>query len=229
VTSATPRGVFFDLDGTLVDPYEGITGSYRFALERLGVEVPDAKHLGTLIGPPLRGNLARLLGTSDPAEIERGVALFRERYTEAGWHQNVVYPGALEMLDALRAAGLRLYLTTAKPERFARRVAEHHGIAQRLDGIFGPDFDGHLDDKAHLVARAVERTATAATAVLLVGDRGIDMRAARENGLSGVGVAWGYGSRDELEEAGASWVCEGLGDLSALLLRETLGAEGASA
>jgi phosphoglycolate phosphatase len=214
-----PLAVLFDLDGTLIDPFEGITGAYRHALGALGQEVPDARSLAPCIGPPLRRNFERLLKSGDRALVERAVGLFRERYSECGWRQNVVYPGVDDLLDRLRAAGLRLYVTTAKPEPFATKVATHHGIAARMDGIFGPDLDGHLDDKARLVARALGGTAAQARAILLVGDREQDMRAARENGLRGVGVTWGYGSAQELRGAGASWLVESPAELCELVLR----------
>jgi phosphoglycolate phosphatase len=213
-----PRAIFFDLDGTLIDPFEGITGSYQYALDALGAPVPDARRLACCIGPPLRRNFERLLKTSDRALVERAVVLYRERYGEIGWRQNVVYPGVLEMLDRLRGSGLHLYLTTAKPEPYATRIATNHGIAERLDGVFGPDLDGHLDDKVRLVAKAIGATSLAARAVLLVGDREQDMRAARENGLPGAGARWGYGSQQELTDAGASWLCDSPAQVLALAL-----------
>ena len=109
-------------------------------------------------------------------------------------------------------------MTTAKPEPYATRIATHHGIAERLDGVFGPDLDGHLDDKARLVAKAIGATSVAARAVLLVGDREQDMRAARENGLPGAGARWGYGSQQELTDAGASWLCDSPAQVLALAL-----------
>jgi phosphoglycolate phosphatase len=221
-----PHAVLFDLDGTLLDPFEGLTGAYRHALAALGAPVPDAAELAGCIGPPLRRNFERLLRTGDRDRVERAVALFRERYGDCGWRQNRVYPGIDDLLGGLRAAGLVLYVATAKPEPFATRVAAHHGIAARVDGIFGPDLDGHLDDKARLVARALGGTASRARPLLLVGDREQDMRAARENGLPGVGVTWGYGSREELRGAGASWLCDSPGELGDLVLEVAAAAGG---
>jgi phosphoglycolate phosphatase len=218
-TAARRPVALFDLDGTLIDPFEGITSSYQHALARLGLPVPEARALAPCIGPPLRRNLERLLKTSDRALVERGVVLYRERYGEIGWRQNVVYPGVPEMLGRLRGAGFRLFVTTAKPEPYASRIAEHHGLLPLLDGVFGPDLDGHFDDKGRLVARVVGTTAADPAATFLVGDREYDMRAASENGLRGIGVTWGYGSSDELSSAGAHRLCATPDEVVDLLLQ----------
>ena len=82
---APPETVLFDLDGTLIDSFEGLTRSYAHALSALGRTPPPPEGLRDCIGPPLRRNFARLLGTDDPVLLEAAVAHFRERYSAVGW------------------------------------------------------------------------------------------------------------------------------------------------
>lgn len=209
---APPRSrrsvVFFDLDGTLIDPFEGITGSYRHALEALGRTPPPAADLAPCIGPPLRNNLERLLGTTCRATVDEGIRAFRARYAAWGWSRNVVYPGIPGMLSTLRRAGVRLFIATAKPEPFATQVATHHGLLEWVEAVYGPPLDGSQDDKARLLARALGERGIDPAEAVLVGDRRHDVRAARENGVLAVQVTWGYAVPGEVEEAGARWVCD---------------------
>lgn len=200
--------VFFDLDGTLIDPFEGITGCYRHALEALGRVPPPAADLAACIGPPLRNNLERLLGTTCRTTVEAGIRAFRARYAAWGWSRNVVYPGIPALLATLREAGARLFIATAKPEPFATQVTTHHGLLERVEAVYGPPLDGSQDDKARLLARALgERGVDPADAVM-IGDRRHDVKAARENGVLAIQVTWGYAIPGEIEEAGATWVCD---------------------
>ena len=199
------RTLLFDLDGTLSDNFAGIAASICHALERLDVAAPDAAVLRSCVGPPLRESFARLLATNDHALIERAIALYRERFSALGWRENVVYDGIDDALRALSATGARMFICTAKPETFARRIAEHFGFDAWIERVYGADFAGHYDDKARLMAHllATERVDPAQAA--MIGDRGNDIRAARANGVRAIGVLWGYGSREELADADA-WV-----------------------
>lgn len=212
-SSSRPGGqrvpvVFFDLDGTLIDPFEGITGCYRHALTVLGRTPPPAADLAPCIGPPLRNNLERLLCTTSRATIEEGIRAFRAHYAAWGWSRNVVYPGIPAMLSALRAAGTRVFIATAKPEPFASQVATHHGLLAWVEAVYGPPLDGSQDDKARLLARALGEQGIDPAEAVLVGDRRHDVRAARENGVRALQVTWGYAIPGEVEQARATWVCD---------------------
>jgi phosphoglycolate phosphatase len=193
--------LLFDLDGTVTDNYEGIARSIRHALALVGVPDPGMAALRRCVGPPLRASFARLLATDDAAQVERALARYRERYTEIGWKENVVYPGMAETLGRLAAAGSTLYLCTSKPQLYAQRIVAHFGLAAHFAGIYGVDLVGTLDDKAVLVARLLEREGLVAGDCVMIGDREHDIRAARANGVRALGVLWGYGSPPELEAA----------------------------
>ena len=197
------RTLLFDLDGTLTDNYAGIAASIVHALARLDAPAPPEAVLRTCVGPPLRETFARLLATGDAAQIERAIAHYRERFADVGWRENVAYDGIVDALDALAGRDARMYVCTAKPDVFARRIVEHFGFAPRFRAVYGADLAGRLDDKAKLMAHLIAAEGVDPARSVMIGDRGHDVRAARANGMRAVGVLWGYGSREELEGADA--------------------------
>jgi phosphoglycolate phosphatase len=195
--------LLFDLDGTLTDNYPGITRSVVYALDRLGAAPPDAAALRLCIGPPLRESFARLLDTDDAALVEAAIALYRERYSDVGWRENIVYDGVEATLAALAGGSARLFLCTSKPEVFARRIVTLFGLSGHFAGIYGADLAGTLDDKVKLLRHLADRESVDTSRAIMIGDRAHDIRAARMNGARSVGVLWGYGSREELSAADA--------------------------
>lgn len=194
--------IYFDLDGTLTDPYEGITKSIRYALERLGADAPDDATLERTIGPPLQVTFADLVG-SDRAT--RALELYRERFGEIGWRENVPYDGIHDALEALASAGHTLFVATTKPHVFAKRIVAHFGMADYFAAVYGSELDGTRVDKTELLAWALPQHSSGAVPAM-VGDREHDMIGAVNNGMTAVGVAYGYGSVSELEASGASRV-----------------------
>lgn len=209
--------LLFDLDGTLTDNYPGITRSILYALDRLGGAHPGDAALRRCMGPPLRESFAWLLDSDDGAQIELAIALYRERYADVGWRENVVYDGIAESLAALRAGPARMFLCTSKPAVYARRIVTLFGLAEHFDGIYGADLEGRFDDKVTLFAHIAAAEGIDTDCAIMIGDRTHDIRAARMNGARSVGVLWGYGSRDEL--AGADAVVTAPSELPATLAR----------
>lgn len=195
--------LLLDLDGTLTDNYPGISRSIAYALARLGAPVPDEAVLRRCIGPPVRESFAWLLDDADPAAVEAAIALYRERYGDIGWRENVVYDGVPEMLDRLAAGGTRMVLCTSKPEVYARRIVTLFGLSPRLAQVYGADLAGTLDDKATLLAHVAASERIDPADAIMIGDRTHDVRAARRNGARAIGVLWGYGTREELASADA--------------------------
>jgi phosphoglycolate phosphatase len=194
--------VFLDLDGTLTDPKPGITSSVAYALEKLGLPVPSSDDLLWVIGPPLLDSFGQL-GAPDPA---RALALYRERYTDTGLFDNSVYKGIPEALSRLRDGGHRMCLATAKPHVYARRITAHFDLARWMDHEFGPELDGTRNDKADLLAHALELTGIDPSDSVMIGDRIHDFRAARSVGMTSIAVTWGYGTKDET--ALADFTCD---------------------
>lgn len=204
--------VLFDLDGTLVDPKLGIVGSFQFALQRLGHPVPPAEELRWVIGPPLRVSFPKLLGTPD--RTEEAVALYRQNYLGGAMYDAIVYEGIPRALDALRGAGCRLFVATAKPHYYARPILEHFDLARYFAGIHGPELDGTRDHKHDLIAHIAASANVRPQSAIMIGDREHDVHAATRNGMRAIGVTWGYGSVEELTAAGAAVLCDSPGKLA---------------
>ena len=194
--------VFLDLDGTLTDPKPGVTKSFIYALEKLGCVAPDMDDLEWVIGPALHESFTQLKVEDPQAAID----FYRERYTTVGLFENRVYDGIPALLTGLKSAGYTLCLATAKPHAYARKITAHFGLAQYLTHEFGPELDGTRNNKADLLAYALDLTGYDAQNSIMIGDRHHDIDAARAVGMPVVGVTWGYGSDSELEMADA--VCQ---------------------
>lgn len=199
--------VFFDLDGTLSDPAQGITLSIQHALSRLGAPVPEQHELLWCIGPSLRQSFTRLLD-GDAARAEEAITLYRERFSTVGMYENEVYPGIPNLLDALRQAGCSLYVATSKPQVYAQKILDHFGLTPMLQRIYGPSLEGKRSEKAELLTHAMEEEGIHPESCWMVGDRMFDIAGARACGLRSIGVLYGYGSREELTEAGADHLAE---------------------
>lgn len=211
--------ILVDLDGTLTDPAAGIVAAVRHAIAQMGVEPPAADSLRWVIGPPLRQSFPKLLG--DGHDVEAAVRHYREHYGAGGMFDAAVYDGIFDALARLRARPARLLLCTAKPFHFATQVLDHFDLSTRFDAVYGPDLDGRLDDKGDLIAHMLAVEGFDPRRAVMIGDRSNDVRAAGRHGIPTVGVLWGYGSRDELSEAGAAALCaapEALPDVTASLL-----------
>jgi phosphoglycolate phosphatase len=195
--------LLFDLDGTLTDPFPGISHSLQHALASLGRPVPAAEDLRWCVGPPLQENLAIMLGTNDADLIAAGVAHYRERFQAAGLFENQVYSGIESALAELLRQEHTLAVATSKPTVFARRIVEHFGLAKYFSSVDGSELDGARRDKGELFAHILKREAISPGEAIMIGDRKHDIIGARHNGIAGLGVLWGYGSREELEAAGA--------------------------
>ncbi len=215
--ASRPETVLFDLDGTILDSFEGLSRSYAHAVTSLGLPEPTLEALRPCIGPPLRENLARLLATQDAARIESAVTVFRARYDAVGWKESRLYEGAVEMLEAVAKTAARVLVLTAKPQKFTDRIVAHYGLDRVVAGAFGPTLDGSLDDKRRLLAHVIERTGIDPRRAAVVGDRHTDMAAAVAHGALPVGVTWGYGTAEELLSAGARVLCASPSEVAAAL------------
>ncbi len=216
------RTVLFDLDGTLTRSETGIIRSAQYAAEKMGVKAPEGYDWKRFIGPPLHASFRDELGMTDD-QAEEATRFYRERFREKGWQENEVYPGIPAVLRTLHQAGLKLVMVTSKPTVFSRRIAERFQMMPLLEEIIGTDFTDRDADKAALIREAIRRFGGPA---VMVGDRCFDMEGARTVGIPGIGVCYGYGSRQELEESGASAVAEEPRDLLSILLPETAPARG---
>jgi phosphoglycolate phosphatase len=197
--------IYFDLDGTLTDPKPGITRSIQYALRKLGRGAPSEDALTWCIGPPLRASFVTLLG--DDGLADRGVAFYRERFADIGLYENAVYPDIEHVLAGLARPGRRLFVATSKPAVYAKRIIEHFKLAHHFETVFGSELDGTRVHKGELLAYAIDIARTDPARSIMIGDRSHDIVGAKQNAMDAMGVTYGYGSPEELIDAGASHIC----------------------
>ena len=211
--------LLFDLDGTLTDPFEGITRSVEYALNAFGIEVEDRRSLAPFIGPPLVESLTERYGFTMEDAVA-AVAKYREYFAVKGLYENELFEGIPELLNDCRKAGYKISMATSKPTHYAKIIAEHFDIAHYFDAIHGSSLDGSRITKSSVVAEAVREEGLDPERALMIGDRRHDVEGAREHGIKTVGVLYGYGSLEEHTAAGAAYIAKDLDELRELLIAE---------
>jgi phosphoglycolate phosphatase len=211
------RAILLDLDGTLIDSRPGIAASCEAALLALGHTPDPSFDVAPLIGPPLPQVIARLLARYGDDRVDAGMAAYRTHYGDLGLHMATVYPGIAEAL-LLLSPRMRCFVATSKRKDFATRIVASLEFAGAISGVYGTEPDGSVDDKACLIATVLHGERLDPSGTVMVGDRSHDMIGARANGLRAIGVLWGYGSRDELQVAGADALLDAPGDLASRLV-----------
>lgn len=213
----TYKTLLFDLDGTLTDPGEGITNSVAYALRCFGITPPPREALHPFIGPPLVDSFQKYYELSHEDAL-KAVDCYREYYRDRGIFENALYAGIDELLRDLRAHGYQIILATSKPEQFAIQILDHFGILPYFHHVAGALMDESRTKKSEVIAHALAISGADPSSTLMIGDREYDVLGAKEFGIPTVGVLFGYGSREELEAAGAAHIAETVPALRELLL-----------
>lgn len=213
------RHIFLDLDGTLTDPSYGITGGVIHALARFGIHEEDRRKLYAFIGPPLYASFMEHYGFSR-GDAYKAIEYFQEYYAERGMYENEPYPGIRDLLFRWKAEGRELILATSKPEVFAVRILERFGMADAFALIAGGDIEETRVEKSMVIDYAKHRMGLAAhPQAVMVGDRKFDVVGAAAHGIPTAGVLYGFGSEEELTQAGASWLADSVESLALLFRR----------
>lgn len=215
--SAGQPAVLFDLDGTLTNPFLGITRSMQYALEKLGYAAPEPESLRRYIGPPLQVTFPKLLASDDAELAAECLRLYRERYADVGKFENELIPGIVEAVTSVAEAGYFLAVATSKLETYSREIIDHFGLTSFFDEIHGSQLDGSRADKGELIAHIVATERVDPANSVMIGDRLHDVVGAKKNGMKAIGVLWGFGDRAELEDAGAAAIAEAPQDLAGLI------------
>ena len=196
----TIKNILIDLDGTLTDPKAGIHRSIRYALEKLGHPLADGVDLDWTIGPPLKASLAKLLNTQDDDFAEQALLAYRERFSVTGLFENEVYATVVETLQQFHLQGYRLFLATAKPTVYAKRILAHFDLDQFFTEMYGSELTGERTNKVDLIAYILEKEQLDAQQCIMVGDRQYDVIGARAHGIETIAVNYGYGTAEELAQ-----------------------------
>ena len=200
------KHVLFDLDGTLSESGTGIINSYAYTLDTYGIEYNE-KDLVKFVGPPLRDNMLEYLKEGD--DVEDYIKTYREYYDRQGLFENNMYCGIKEMLEKFAHSGYKLHVASSKPTHYIEKILKNFGIFEYFTLIGGDHMEGGRGDKADVINYVLENANICdKSSVIMVGDRKYDIIGAKECGIDNIGVLFGYGTREELEEAGSDHIAE---------------------
>lgn len=211
--------ILFDLDGTITDPFEGISKSIIYAAESMGIGVDGPNSLKCFIGPPLFSQFKEFFGFDDQ-QAENAVKEYRKRYSEIGWKECTLTEGAEKLLSELKEKGYILALATSKPEVFAAKILDYFDLSKYFAFAGGAQLE-HTgrNEKADIIAYVLEKLGvTDKSAVLMVGDRYHDIEGARANGIKSLAVLCGYGSAEEFKEHGADFIAENMEEAGKIIV-----------
>ncbi|MCG8634325.1 MAG: HAD hydrolase-like protein [Desulfobacterales bacterium] len=204
--------LLFDLDGTLSDPLQGIARSINYALGAFGYPTEPEADLARFIGPPLDKTFALLAGTGSEDHIRELVTKFRERFGDIGYKENTLYPGIPPVLEQLKERGVPMAVCTSKRADFAQKIISMFDLDPYFEFVSGGDIG---ISKGQQIQGLVGQDRISRSSIM-IGDRDVDIIAARENSLPACGVLWGYGSREELESENPEYLVTTPDELEAL-------------
>lgn len=209
--------IIFDLDGTLTNNTLGIQNSLKYALNKMHVDVCSDEVLHGLIGPPLQWGFKNVFKMNE-RDTKLAVEYFREYYGEHGWHQNEPYDGIIEMMAELDSLGKKMYVATAKFEKFALKVIEHFEMDRYIIQVKGADYNGKKAEKDGIISSVLEtQQLIPSEEIVMVGDTIYDIKGGNENGLSTVAVGYGFGKEEDLRNANPNYFADDVEELYEIL------------
>jgi phosphoglycolate phosphatase len=209
--------LLFDLDGTLTDPKIGITKSVQYSLEKMGILGGSLDSLVKFIGPPLKESYVKYYALCDE-DADLAIKYYREYFSVTGIFENALYTGIDVLLKELWERNTVLVVATSKPTVYSKRICEHFDIMKYFTAIEGSELDGTRSSKAELIGYIIKKYGIDKERTLMIGDREHDIIGAKRNSIKSVGVGYGYGGREELENAGADYYVRTIEELSELLI-----------
>lgn len=211
--------ILMDMDGMICDSARGILTSLKYALDSLRIETPDLSGFTQFLGPPIRDSFRKHFNL-EGEQLEEAVAKYRERYIPIGMFENDLYPGIYDLIKDLKADGRKIILATGKVHDMAAKILEHFDLLKYFDFVAGCELDGSRSYKNEIIEYALENMDALheKEKVVMIGDRYHDISGAAKAGIASVGVLYGYGTREELEEHNADYIVESVAELRALLM-----------
>ncbi|WP_133016715.1 HAD family hydrolase [Clostridium cuniculi] len=210
--------ILFDLDGTIIDPKEGITKSVAYALNKFEIKVDNLNELCKFIGPPLKDSFIEYYNFSED-EAEKAIKYYREYFADRGIYENKLYKGFEEILISLKENNKVLMVTTSKPTIFATKILENFNLSKYFTFVSGSNFDGSRVRKSEVIQYALEiNNIKDLSEVVMIGDRKHDIYGAKEVGVDSIGVLYGYGEYEELYNSGANYIVNSVEELRELIM-----------
>lgn len=213
----TYHTILFDVDGTLCDPGKSMIECARYALSKFDIHETDDENLRRLIGPPLEHAFRDYYGF-DEAQSEQAVTHFRDMMQREGVQLYEAYPGISELLNELKQSGRQLAVVTSKIDHIAKETLAKTGLIDYFEFISAQQ-PNVVVDKEEILSKALsELDITDMSTVVMIGDRRHDVEAAKAHSVDSVGVLWGYGNQEELENEGATYIAVNANELRQLLI-----------
>lgn len=204
--------ILFDLDGTVTDSQLGIKNSVAYALNYFGINVDNMEDLNKYIGPPLRQSFINFAGLSEE-NSHIGMTKYREYYEPKGIFENELYSGIVDLFEKLKINNKKIVLATSKPWIYAEIILEHFNIKKYFDFVAGSELNGVRTNKADVIKYAIDKFNIDIDNAVMIGDREHDILGAKYNGVKTIGVLYGFGSKEELENAGVDYIAENTKDI----------------
>jgi len=214
------RNILFDLDGTLTDPYLGITNSVKYALKKFNIFEEDENKLKQFIGPPLNQSFIEFY-QFDKNKAQIAVDYYREYYSEKGLRENELYEDVENLLQSIKSKNKICILATSKSKKFALEVLKYFEIENYFDEVVGSNLDGTLSGKEEIIKYIIENNKLDKAETIMAGDRKYDIIGANKNGIDSIAVLYGYGTKEELEESKPTYLCKSVMDILEIIEKKT--------
>ncbi len=194
--TAPVRTVLFDLDGTLLDSIRLIIDSYHHSLATHGLPAKTDEHWLAGIGTPLRVQFKEW--ADDPGLFEQLIGTYRDFNISNHDARVSAYPGAVDLVRAVRSRGLQTGLVTSKQRAGAERGLRFLGLADAMDVIVAADDVTHPKPHPEPLFLAIKQLGASADSSLYVGDSVHDMESGRAAGMRTAAALWGPFERSTL-------------------------------
>ena len=211
------KSIMFDLDGTVTDSGKAITSSVAYALAQFGITNQPIEKLQTFIGPSLFDSFTREYNMS-AADCDKAVSYYRSIYEKERMYDVDIYEGIPELLQNLNQNNYMVLLITSKPLKFAKMILEKIRLASFFDHMVGPDLSDHSSDKKLLIEKAITDYKLNKQECIMIGDTRFDICGASDAGIDSIGVTYGYGTPDEMKEAGATFMVNSVTEIANIIL-----------
>jgi phosphoglycolate phosphatase len=193
------RGVVFDLDGTLVDGYEGIASAVNAARAAFGLPALASDDVRGRVGLGLTHLMDDVLGEG---RAEAGAAIFRSVYDRVCVDQTQPAPALHKTLSALRARGFRMSVASNKPVAYSIRILVRLGVHALFDTVEGPETAGSLKPDPAMIRACLAAMNVHADEAVYVGDMTIDAEAGERAGVPVLLVSGGSTPAEALRDTG---------------------------
>ena len=207
--------VCFDLDGTICDSKPGILNGLKYAYKQLGEPEQTDAYFLKFIGLSLDKSLKKFTDF-DAEKITETITIFREYYGEQGIFDGDLYEGITSTIKNIHESGKAIYLVTAKPQHFAEEILDHFGILDYFSGIFGLIPDEEYPGKTAHLNEVIK--ISDCKSLIMIGDRHMDIDAANETNSSSIAATYGYGGKEELENAKPTYFAANCKEIEKIVL-----------